>query len=208
MQLDGRETEFECDWLATGAGLAPRTALAQLLGCHVAQESVVVDDRQATSVPGIFAAGECCGVKGDAGAIVEGTIAGIAAAGGAIPSRLVRRRDASRRFGARMTRCFAQRRELRDRIAADTIVCRCEDVRFKQIDPSWSQRQAKLWTRVGMGACQGAVCGPACHALFGWEANAPRPPLEQPALAAWAAAIATLTPETTPGPESPGAPVA
>jgi NADPH-dependent 2,4-dienoyl-CoA reductase/sulfur reductase-like enzyme len=208
MRVGGKEVMYECDFLATAAGLVPRTALAQVLGCQVAEESVVVDDRQATSVPGIFAAGECCGITGDAGAIVEGTIAGIAAAGGTVSARLLHRRDAARRFGATMSRCFAPRRELPARVTADTIICRCEDVRFDRIDPTWSQRQAKLWTRVGMGACQGAVCGPACHALWGWEANAPRPPLEQPALASWAAAVGTVNPPETPSTASPPAPLA
>ena len=55
---------------------------------------------------------------------------------------------------------------------------------------AWTQRQAKLWTRIGMGECQGAVCGPACAALFGWDANAGRPPLGAPRCGGWSAAIA------------------
>lgn len=206
MHIDGREERFTCDWLATSAGLVPRTALAQLLGCRVLGEAIAVDSHQCSSVPRVFAAGECCGVKGDAGALLEGTIAGIAAAGGNVSKRLLRDRDRQREFGTRLARAFTPRRELLARVTADTIICRCEDVTRQQIDPAWSQRQAKLWSRVGMGACQGAVCGTACQALFGWDANAPRPPLEQPTVASWAAAVGPVTAPVGPGPASRPAP--
>jgi hypothetical protein len=87
---------------------------------------------------------------------------------------------------------FAPRDELRARVTDDTIICRCEDVTRGRIQPAWSQRQAKLWSRVGMGACQGQVCGPACAMLFGWEPNAVRPPLGQPQALAWARALSEL----------------
>jgi NADPH-dependent 2,4-dienoyl-CoA reductase/sulfur reductase-like enzyme len=189
MQIGERQETIACDWLAAATGLVPRTQLAQLLGCALHGEAIAVDNHQATTVPEVFAAGECCGVKGDLGARLDGTIAGIAAAGAAVPARMLRRRDAAREFGALLGRTFAPRRELLERIEADTIVCRCEDVVRSAIDPAWSARQAKLWTRVAMGACQGAVCGTACQALFGWDTNAARPPLEQPPLMAWAAAV-------------------
>jgi hypothetical protein len=58
-----------------------------------------------------------------------------------------------------------------------TIVCRCEDVTLGQIKACKSSREAKLAHRVGMGPCQGRICGAACTAMFGWEKNAVRPPL-------------------------------
>lgn len=198
MQVDGVEQVLACDWLATSAGLVPRTQLAQLMGCQLQGEAIAVDHRQATTVDRVFAAGECCGIKGDEGARLEGTIAGIAASGATASPRMQRRRDAGRRFGSLLAETFASRRELLDRITPQTIVCRCEDVKRADIDPGWTARQAKLWSRVAMGACQGAVCGSACHALFGWDANTPRPPLEQPTLAAWANAF--TVPDQVPSP--------
>lgn len=209
MQVGGREEIIPCDWLATAAGLVPRTELARLLGCRLSGEGIAVDRDQATSVGGVYAAGECCSVKGDAGAVLEGTIAGISAAGAKAPPRLQRRCETARAFGVTMGQAFASRRELLARVTPETIICRCEDVTRAEIDPTWSARQAKLWTRVTMGACQGAVCGSACHALFGWEHNTPRPPLEQPALAAWARAIDDTRPSAaSPAPGPPGAPTA
>src|SRR5690606_16605058 len=105
-----------------------------------------------------FAAGECCGIKGDEGARLEGAVAGIAACGATASPRLYRRRDVARTFATLLAEAFAPRRELLDRVTPETVVCRCEDVTRAEIDPGWTARQAKLWTRVGMGACQGAVC--------------------------------------------------
>lgn len=191
LQVAGREHRYACDWLATNAGLVPRTDLAELLGCRVGPDGILVDQQQRTSVVSVYAAGECCGVKGDRGAAAEGAIAGLAAAGGLVPpARLRREAERERRFGTLLRDCFAPRRELAERITDDTIICRCENVGRGAIDPDWSQRQAKLWTRIGMGSCQGAVCGPACQTLFGWQRNAPRPPLEPVSAAAWAAVIA------------------
>ena len=58
------------------------------------------------------------------------------------------------------------------------MVCRCEDVVWEQLDGLTSQRQAKLYTRVGMGACQGRVCGAALQLLKGWQADRVRSPLK------------------------------
>jgi NADPH-dependent 2,4-dienoyl-CoA reductase/sulfur reductase-like enzyme len=183
----GRNVSIDCDWLATSAGLVPSTELAQLLGCRCVDGAVHVDAEQATTVAGVWAAGECTGVKGDAAAIAEGETAGLAAAGSAAAraAGLQRRRDAGRAFGKRLAATFAPRPELLDLATEDTILCRCEDVRRGDIDPAWTQRQAKLWTRIGMGECQGAVCGAACTALFGWDANLARPPLGAPRLGEW-----------------------
>lgn len=196
----------ECDWLGCAAGLVPNAELARLLGCAVYADRVRVDSTQATSVAGVWAAGECTGVKGDRAALAEGEIAGRAAAGderGARSAALVRARDEGRQLGARMESAFALRPELLDLAAPDTIICRCEDVRRDAIDPAWTPRQAKLWTRVGMGACQGAVCGPACSALFGWPPNTVRAPLGAPSCGAW---LTGLTPSAPPAIPSPGQP--
>ncbi len=185
----GRVRSMPCDWLAVSAGLVPVTDAAELLGCDVRHDAVGVDADQATSVPGVWAAGECTGIKGDAAACAEGEIAGRMAAGAPVDRVWRRRRDAGRKFAAGLRRTFALRPELLALADADTILCRCEDVPCRAVEPGWSQRQAKLWTRLGMGACQGAVCGPACSALYGWERNAVRPPLGNPPCGAWTGAL-------------------
>jgi hypothetical protein len=134
--------------------------------------------------------GEMFGLIGPdgAGKIVEGEIAGLVAAGHpdvARSWRYRRRQRLGRAFADRIDNVFTPRRELLELATPDTIVCRCEDVRLSTLDPSWSGRQAKLYTRFGMGPCQGAVCGPAVEQIFGWDRSTVRPPLFSPELQSW-----------------------
>jgi NADPH-dependent 2,4-dienoyl-CoA reductase/sulfur reductase-like enzyme len=177
---DGRHAWTEpCDLLCTGFGLVPGTELARLLGCVTADGAVVVDDGQRTSLPGIFCAGETAGIGGVDVALVEGRIAGLGAAGRAELVRGLRHaRRRGRASAARLIRAFALRPELRELSDPDTIICRCEDVRRDAVDATWSARQARLYARVGMGPCQGRVCGAALEVLFGWPPEPVRPPIE------------------------------
>ena len=101
---DGRSTWAEpIDLLCAAAGLVPSTELARLIGCGIDGGNVVVDDAQRTTVAGVYAAGEPTGNTGVEAALVEGTIAGLAAAGreAARPSGTFRaERDRHRRFAA------------------------------------------------------------------------------------------------------------
>jgi NADPH-dependent 2,4-dienoyl-CoA reductase/sulfur reductase-like enzyme len=176
---DGRASRtIACDVLCIGHGLVPNTELARLLGCATRGGAVVVDERQQTTRAGIFCAGEPTGIGGVDLALVEGEIAALCALGG---DREAARLDGRRRrlaaTAAAMERAFAPRAELRTVATADTIVCRCEDVRLGEIDHRWSPRQAKLYTRAGMGPCQGRVCGAALEFLHGWPADSVRPPV-------------------------------
>jgi NADPH-dependent 2,4-dienoyl-CoA reductase/sulfur reductase-like enzyme len=175
---DGRRRiDEDCDLLACGYGLVPNLELARLLGCRIAEGAVVVDEGQQTTVPGVLAAGEACGVGGADLALVEGELAGRAAAGLSPRAGLVDRRARLRVFARRLDEAFAPRPELMDLARADTVVCRCEDVPRGRLRPEWTPRQAKLYTRAGMGPCQGRVCGPALDLLFGWPPDTVRPPL-------------------------------
>lgn len=181
---DGRDSyEVACDLAAVAYGLVPNTELARLLGCGLRDGRVVVDARQQTSVPGVFCAGEPCGVAGVDVAVAEGEIAGLAAAGcgGEAGPRLERARASGRRLAARMERAFRPREELRRLALPGTIVCRCEDTRHSALATCSGAREAKLASRAGMGPCQGRVCGPALEFLFGWDSDTVRPPA-RPAL--------------------------
>jgi NADPH-dependent 2,4-dienoyl-CoA reductase/sulfur reductase-like enzyme len=178
-----------CDVLCAAFGLVPNTELARLLGCSIANAAVVVDDRQQTTRARIYCAGEPTGIGGMELAIAEGELAGLCAAGGDADARLVSRRNALRASAERMERAFAPRAELRALATPDTIVCRCEDVTLGAIDRSWSMRKAKLYTRAGMGPCQGRICGNALEFLYGWPPDTVRLPAV-PAL------VSTLTAES------------
>ena len=175
---DGRrEWHWACDVLACGFGLVPSLELPRLLGCATSAGAVLVDAAQQTCVGGVFAAGEIVGIGGASQALATGAVAGLAAAGRAVPERLAARRAAEAGFAARLVRAFALRPELRDLARPETLVCRCEDVPLGHLAAMASAREAKLHTRAGMGACQGRVCGPALAVLRGFAPDTVRPPL-------------------------------
>lgn len=168
----------DCDYLACGFHLVPNTELAALLGCGVEQGRVRVDDLQQTTVPDVHCAGEPTGIGGLELSLVEGQIAGHAAAGAPDAARgLFAKRKGLRRFAAGMDRAFALRPQLRSLPQADTLVCRCEDVPLGRLREHSSWRAAKLLTRCGMGPCQGRVCAPAVEFLLGWNVESVRPPV-------------------------------
>jgi NADPH-dependent 2,4-dienoyl-CoA reductase/sulfur reductase-like enzyme len=171
---DGKRIWNEpCDLLACGFHLVPNTELAALLGCRFAGDFVAVDPSQQTSIPNVFAAGEPTAIAGLEAALEDGRIAGLAAAGIPVPSRS----SASKSFAKALATAFRLRPELRALAAPSTIVCRCEDVRYEQLQTQTSWTGAKLQTRCGMGPCQGRICGPAVQTIFGWQPTSVRPPL-------------------------------
>jgi NADPH-dependent 2,4-dienoyl-CoA reductase/sulfur reductase-like enzyme len=177
---DGARTRtIACDLLCVGYGLVSATELPRLAGCDVdARGSTITNALQQTSIEGVFCAGETTGIGGVDAALVEGEIAGLAAAGAQVEAgALAARRNAQRAFSERMERAFQLRPELRALAEPDTLVCRCEDVRMGDLVSCASARAAKLHTRAGMGPCQGRVCGSAMSFLFGWEADSVRPPV-------------------------------
>ena len=175
---DGRrEWREACELLCCGYGLVPNLELARLLGCETPAGVVAVDERQRRRVAGVLAAGEPTGVAGVEQALATGQIAGLAAAGREPEPALLRQRAAGQRFAARLARAFALRGELRRLPTPETIVCRCEDVRWGALPAEGSLRALKLATRAGMGACQGRVCGAALACLRGAAADHARPPL-------------------------------
>jgi D-hydroxyproline dehydrogenase subunit alpha len=174
----GKTQEVACDMLACGFHLVPNTELAQLLGCCIVDGFVAVDDFQQTSLPDVYCAGEPTGIGGVDPAVVEGKIAGFAAAGQWDHARaLFAIRKRSTGFASALDRAFQLRDELKLLASDSTLVCRCEDVQYGKLTEYDDFRMAKLQTRCGMGACQGRICGAAVEFLFGWNDRSVRPPI-------------------------------
>ena len=174
----GRLENIPCDYLACGFHLVPNIELPMLLGCSTDNGCVRVDDLQKTTVASVFCAGEPTSIGGVELAIIEGQIAGLAAAGQPTEARaLFAQREKARRFAKLLDSTFRLRSELRTLPLPETMVCRCEDVPYSRLQqhPSW--RSAKLHTRCGMGPCQGRICGPATEFLFNWNPDSVRPPV-------------------------------
>ncbi|MDO5661104.1 MAG: NAD(P)/FAD-dependent oxidoreductase [Brachybacterium sp.] len=145
----------------------------------------VVDRYQASSVPGLYLAGEVTGVTGAVGAVAEGRIAGAAAAAhaGAQPMHLRRSdtlaRARHRLFARAMHRAHPAPTGWEAWATHEMTVCRCEDVTYAEIiaaredlalaDP----RSLKGETRAGMGPCQGRMCGFAVACIARSAQDAP-----------------------------------
>ncbi len=198
----GRE-RIACEALATGYGLVPNVRLARTLGCRLDDAAthprVVVDALQRTSLKNVYAAGEACGIGGRDVALVEGVIAGYAAAGAVQDAmRWQRRRDHARRFAAHLGAHFALDAHVLNLAQTDTIVCRCEDVLWRDLEGYDSARAAKLATRCGMGPCQGWICGAALAALGRFPYAGQRAPLFPARLETLTCAEGDSLIETTP----------
>lgn len=174
----GTGLRIPCDALAVGHGLVPQLDLATALGCATRRApdgtaALVLDDRQRTTVEGVWAAGEAGGVGGAELALIEGESAAYDIAGRAAGGALLRRRERLRRFAGVMAAAHAPRAGWSDWLGADTEVCRCEEVTAGRIREAVGglgardTRTVKLLTRAGMGWCQGRMCGPAVAHLAG-----------------------------------------
>lgn len=199
----GRE-RIACEQLAVGYGLVPNVELARMLGCRLqaegAHQRVDVDDRQRSSVPNVYAAGEACGIGGRDSALIEGELAGLAATGTVAGiAALQRRRVRARAFAAHLAEHFALSARSRDLAQPETLVCRCEDVSLHALDGYADARSAKLATRCGMGACQGRICGTALAEMGRFPSGRQRPPLFPARLETLASPIATVAESATHG---------
>jgi NADPH-dependent 2,4-dienoyl-CoA reductase/sulfur reductase-like enzyme len=166
------------DAVAVGHGFTPQTELAAAMGC-----TLRVDPRDGSTIvdscaDGVFAAGELTGVGGADAAVATGTLAGLAAAHrlGRLDGRAHAR--ASRRWlkraaaAARFATALHAVHRLEPAFDDDTVLCRCEGVTFGTARAAIAlgaddPRALKLLTRVGMGACQGRLCGASAAAILG-----------------------------------------
>lgn len=173
-----RQRRLECDLVACGFGLVSSGALPVLAGCNQKSGSTVVDRFQQTSVKNIFCAGEITGIGGVDLAVIEGQIAGLAATGKEAEAiRHFRKRERKRKFARCLNKSFALKAQLKGVPDDDTIICRCEDITYGQLKNLADQCSAKLYTRCGMGPCQGRICSNALRFLLGWDLNTVRPPV-------------------------------
>ncbi|HKR75405.1 MAG TPA: FAD-dependent oxidoreductase [Rhodanobacter sp.] len=196
---DGHRHRIDCDLLGIGYGLLPNVELPALLGCALepdgAHQRVRVDAWQRTTIDGVYAVGEACGIGGLRSAWLEGAIAAHVACGQPQQAKtLMHRRDRARRFAAALAQTFALQPRVHRLASPDTLVCRCEDVPLAALDGYTDARAAKLATRCGMGACQGRICGAALAELGRFPRGGGRPPLFPARLATLAAASESREP--------------
>jgi D-hydroxyproline dehydrogenase subunit alpha len=165
-QIGQKKYQVDCDIAAVGYGLIPNNELAAVLGCETRDGYVVVDNEQRTTVPNLFAAGEITGIGGVEKSMIEGEIAGLCSTSQPADHHW-RRRNRSWQFVKLLEKSFRLSPALKNLATEHTILCRCEDVSFGEVNRYKNWRLAKLQRRIGMGPCQGRVCGPAFSFLCG-----------------------------------------
>lgn len=196
IQKGDKSEEIACDLLACGFGLRTNLELATLLRCQLRDGAIAVDEQQRTSQQNIWAAGEVTGIGGVDKALIEGRIAGLDATGYRATDKEAKLREKAWMFTGTLQKTFNLDVRLRQLCQADTLVCRCEDVPARELEKFADWRTAKLMTRVGMGACQGRICGVACEFLYDWQTPEARQPVF-PAKASSLALLADLPPDTS-----------
>ncbi len=174
----GSEKSFDCDVVAVGWGFTPDLSLAGILSCAQRVDSdgtvvVKVDSFQQSSVPSIWVAGEATGIGGADLALIEGEIAGLSAAGKKIPQRLMRKKSAQQSFARALQRSYPIPNGWQSWLTGETLICRCEEVSLDAITSSvvdlgaQDSRTVKLFTRAGMGLCQGRTCSQNVSEIVG-----------------------------------------
>ncbi|CAN5221463.1 FAD/NAD(P)-binding oxidoreductase [soil metagenome] len=167
--IAGTERTIPVDALCVGHGFSPRLEIAIAAGCDIVDGFVVVGDDQQSRAPGVYAAGEITGIGGVDLALAEGQLAGALAAG-ATPTdpslRGARRRRAvARSFARRLDAAHGIRQGWQEALTPDTVICRCEETTHGRLREAFeatgaaSFRSLQHSTRVGLGICQGRVCG-------------------------------------------------
>ena len=165
----GKSQAMRADVVAVGWGFVPDLSLGGILGCaqRVDSDGTVifeVDGNQLSSQPQIWIAGEATGIGGADLSLIEGEIAGLAASGQKIKHALLTERVRKQRFANALKRSYPVRDGWREWITSNTTICRCEEVKSQEIRDSVSElgaedsRTSKLFTRAGMGLCQGRMC--------------------------------------------------
>lgn len=213
-----RSKTLEADTLCIGYGLQPRNYMAQLAGCEIEFDELkggwlpVRDNDMQTSKEHILAAGDGAGIAGGLTAELEGRVAGLVVSHqlGKLSDRELHasrkplQKELARIGGlqSELARIHQIRSGLTRLVEPDTIVCRCEEIVWREAKTAIEAggcnfRTLKVMTRIGMGMCQARFCWPGVSRLMAQENNAviteigpvrPRPPIRPVSLATIAAA--------------------
>ena len=188
----GREHRIACDAVALGFGLRSETQLADLAGCRFAFDPVArhwlpeLDADGRSTAPGVYLAGDGSMIRGADAAELAGRLAACAVLrdrGLPVPDaefRTLRRKLRTHaRFRRGLEAAFPYPGHLTASLPDATVVCRCETVTAGEIRHSARAmgaadvNRAKAFSRVGMGRCQGRMCGLAAAEILAAELDVP-----------------------------------
>jgi len=212
----GVRHSIDTDLLLLHHGVIPQVNLSFAAGCAHDWDAAQlcwrprIDEWGASSLDGIYVAGDGAGILGAEAAAERGRLAAFDAA------RRLGRIDAGRRNVLAAPARHALERASRGRRfldalyrppdwarlpEGDTVICRCEEATAAQVLEAVAigcpgPNQLKAFLRCGMGPCQGRQCGPTVQALIARARGLPeasvgyyrlRPPVKPITLAELAA---------------------
>jgi hydrogen cyanide synthase HcnB len=191
----GHERRTACTAVGIGHALRPETQLADLLGCEFEFSALQrchvprVDAARRSSVAGVYLAGDGAGILGADAAEASGELAAWSlledrglATNPARTAQLRRRLARIERFRHALETAFPFPQDWAAQAPAELVVCRCEDVTAGTLRETAARTGArelnrlKALCRVGMGRCQGRMCGAAAAEIL---ADAQGVPLAQ-----------------------------
>lgn len=176
-QGSNRVQTLDCDAVAFAHALRSETQLADLLGCDF-QWSVLNrawlparDDAGRSSIAGVYLAGDGAGIMGADAAEMAGELAALALLAdtgqnidNARSEQLKSRLESIQHFRHGLETAFPFPVDWAAKVPDETIICRCEEVSAGDIrtvvdEGHWEINRVKAMCRVGMGRCQGRMCG-------------------------------------------------
>ncbi|HET7097850.1 MAG TPA: 2Fe-2S iron-sulfur cluster-binding protein [Casimicrobiaceae bacterium] len=187
-------SKLVADAICGGYGFLPANEIARALGCRHDLDSegrlaTIVDFDGLTTLPGVYAIGDAAAFRGAQVARCQGFVTGCAVArslGLAVPAPALRELGTARpqlaqhlSFQRALWRTFAAP-VVRTQLARhDTIVCRCENVTYAEVEDAIGSSATTLGaikrrTRAGMGRCQGRYCESIVASLLPQSAGAAR----------------------------------
>ncbi len=199
---------IEADVVCVGYGFQPRNEILRCLDCRHSFDQArghLVTERAEdceTTVPGVYAVGDCAIFCGAPAALQDGVIAAVAVVkslGYSVTApheselrRAIRQRPRHRAFQSALWTLFAAPRLTTQVATEDTVICRCENVTLGDVQAALGDGAASIGgikqrTRLGMGPCQGRYCASIAADLLAEHTGetvdefsffAPRPPLK------------------------------
>lgn len=191
-EVGGKRRHLDCDGAGFGLGLKPETQLADLAGCRFAfneRDRVFlpeVDAARRSSVAGVYLAGDGSGIAGADAAEMSGERAALSLLGDRGLAVDAGRTGALEKG---LRQIFAFRNVLEKSfpfpshwvagLPGETTVCRCEEIDVSNIRDATDHfgitemNRLKAVSRVGMGRCQGRVCGAAAAELLAASTGRP-----------------------------------
>ncbi len=181
----GKSHRVDCDAVGASFGLRSETQLADLAGCefefdHLLRQWLpIAREGGRTTQETVYVAGDCAGIGGADVAELQGDLVansiledlGVSVDKERLTVVEKRLRQYSR-FRAGMERAYPFPHHLLDDLPEDLMLCRCEGIKLghlMEVDAKTSPHDVnrqKAFSRVGLGRCQGRVCGMAAAEIL------------------------------------------